>query len=65
MEMIKTETSIIKWLWSHIEKTNNLFNSYLLRTWESVNASDMQEEVKSYNKELTLLKGIDRKSNVF
>jgi dynein heavy chain len=65
MEMIRNETSMIKRLWSHIHKTNDLFKTYLDVSWAKVNASDMQEEVKAYNKELTMLKGIDRKSNVF
>jgi dynein heavy chain len=65
MEVIRIETAAIKRLWLHIEKTQQLFASYFEKTWADTKASEMQEELKAFNKELTSLKGVDRKSNVF
>lgn len=63
--MIINELSIVKRLWDHIKKCNDVFDSYLKLQYIKINPSEMEDEVKSLRKQLLDIKGIDRKSNTF
>lgn len=65
LEMIVNELNIVKRLWDHIKKCNEVFSGYLLLKYLKINPSDMEDEVKSLRKQLLDIKGVDRKSNTF
>ena len=65
LDLIVQETRVVSTLWKHIKETKDLFESYLSKRWDEVNAQEMQEEVKTLAKRLTQMTGIDKKSDVF
>ncbi|MCP4294102.1 MAG: hypothetical protein GY786_00655 [Proteobacteria bacterium] len=65
MKMIKNETDLIRRLWAHIKKVQDQFSNNLLMCWKAIDAVEMQDNTKKLNKELTKIKGVDRKSNVY
>lgn len=65
LSKIDNETQAMRKLWEHIKLVQETFENYLKMEWKDVNASDMEDETKSFQKTLTKMKGIDKKSNVF
>ena len=65
LSKIDNETQAMRGLWEHIKLVQDTFENYLKMEWKDVNASEMEDETKGYQKTLTKMKGIDKKSNVF
>ena len=65
IKMIKNEINLVKKLWTHIKKTQDYFAESLLKKWKDIDPIEMQDDVKKLNRDLTQIKGVDRKSNVY
>lgn len=63
--MIINELTIVKKLWNHIKKCNDVFHSYLTLEYVKIKPADMEDEVKTLRKQMMDIKGVDRKSNTF
>lgn len=65
LELIVNELSVVKKLWDHIKKCNDVFDGYLKLQYIKLKPTDMDDEVKDLRKKLLDIKGVDRKSNTF
>ena len=52
-------------LWEHIKMVQERFDEYLKMEWKDLKSGDMEDETKSFQKDLTKMKGIDKKTNVY
>ena len=62
LDKVKTEVNAVRNLWAQIKKSEAKFNEYLERKWGEIVPSDMEEEIKKLRKEVTDLRGLDKKS---
>ena len=46
LELIINELTIVKKLWNHIKKCNDVFHGYLTLEYVKISPADMEEEVK-------------------
>mgnify|MGYP001013483964 CR=1 FL=1 len=65
LSKIKEEKQAMDELWAHIKLVNETFDRYLKMEWKDIQANEMEDETKGYQKTLTKMKGVDKKSSVF